>query len=78
MATATSSWGLPTWKLIINFGSQLHGADGPFLWGPDSGMIDYRVINRDCANPVTSRCQQHDHCQDHERLVSRLRAEPQS
>lgn len=37
MATATSDWGLPTWKFIFNAGSQLHGADGPFLWGPQSG-----------------------------------------
>lgn len=34
MATAVSDWGQPTWKLIFNAGSQLHGADSPFLWGP--------------------------------------------
>ena len=39
MATATSDWGQPTWKLIFNAGSQLHGADGPFLWGPASGEV---------------------------------------
>ena len=33
MATATSDWGLPTWKLIFNAGTELHGADSPFLWG---------------------------------------------
>ncbi|KAK4891690.1 hypothetical protein LTR27_009698 [Elasticomyces elasticus] len=36
MATASSDWGQPTYKMIFNAGSQLHGADGPFLWGPNS------------------------------------------
>lgn len=34
MATATSDYGLPTWKLVFNAGTQLHGADSPYLWGP--------------------------------------------
>jgi hypothetical protein len=34
MATAMSDYGLPTYKFLFNAGSQLHGADGPFLWGP--------------------------------------------
>ncbi|KAK3698222.1 hypothetical protein LTR37_017047 [Vermiconidia calcicola] len=38
MATAVSDWGLPTWKFIFNAGSQLHGADGPFLFGPESAV----------------------------------------
>ncbi len=38
MATAYSDWGLPIWKFLFNAGSQLHGADGPFLWGPPEGQ----------------------------------------
>ena len=33
MATAASDWGLPTYKLIFDAGTELHGADSPFLWG---------------------------------------------
>jgi len=33
MATAVSDYGLPTYKLIFDAGTELHGADGPFLWG---------------------------------------------
>jgi hypothetical protein len=36
MATAMSDWSIPTWKLIFDAGTQLHGADSPFLWGPAS------------------------------------------
>ncbi|EMC98112.1 hypothetical protein BAUCODRAFT_32113 [Baudoinia panamericana UAMH 10762] len=45
MATATSDWGQPTWKMIFNAGSQLHGADGPFLWGPQSGVNNVTLAN---------------------------------
>lgn len=31
MATANSDWGLPTWKLLFNAGTQKHGATFPFL-----------------------------------------------
>ena len=37
MATALSDWGMPTWKFIFSAGSQLHGADQPFLFGPGTG-----------------------------------------
>lgn len=33
MATATSDYQLPTWKLVFDAGTELHGADSPFLWG---------------------------------------------
>ena len=45
MATAASDWGMPTWKLIFNAGTQLHGADGPFLWGPESAINNFTLAN---------------------------------
>lgn len=33
MASATSDWGLPTYKLIFNAGSQVHGATLPYVFG---------------------------------------------
>lgn len=44
MATATSDWSLPTWKFIFNAGSQLHGADGPFLWGAESSKTPVNPV----------------------------------
>ena len=36
MATAASDLEIPTWKLVFNAGSQLHGATSPFLFAPES------------------------------------------
>lgn len=35
MASAMSDAGVPTYKLIFNAGSQLHGATGPFITEPN-------------------------------------------
>ena len=43
MATATSDWGLPTWKLIFNAGTQKHGATSPFLFGPDASINNFTI-----------------------------------
>ncbi|KAK5175704.1 uncharacterized protein LTR77_000843 [Saxophila tyrrhenica] len=45
MATAMSDWGMPTWKFLFNAGSQLHGADGPFLWGPPESINNFTISN---------------------------------
>lgn len=45
MATAASDWGQPTFKLIFDAGTELHGADGPFLWGPAASINNFTLAN---------------------------------
>lgn len=45
MATTMADWGQPVWKFLFNAGSQLHGADGPFLWGPESEINNMTLAN---------------------------------
>ena len=40
MATANSDWGQPTWKLIFDAGSELHGATVPFLFSTNTSAIN--------------------------------------
>ena len=52
MASAASDWGLPTWKLIFDAGTQLHGADSPYLWGFKSSKPSH--VFRNLLQPLTS------------------------
>ncbi|KAK0261024.1 hypothetical protein B0A54_11791 [Friedmanniomyces endolithicus] len=45
IATASSDWGQPTWKMIFDAGTELHGADGPFLWGPAASANNATLAN---------------------------------
>ncbi|TKX18785.1 hypothetical protein C1H76_9046 [Elsinoe australis] len=44
MATATSDYGVPAWKLNFNAGSQLHGATVPFLFSTNSSQINNATL----------------------------------
>jgi hypothetical protein len=44
-ATAFSDWGQPTYKLIFDAGTELHGADGPYLWGPAANATNQTIAN---------------------------------
>ena len=53
MATTTSDWNLPTWKLVFNAGTQLHGADSPYLWGPESSKnIVLDILSKEDVNAL--------------------------
>ena len=40
MATATSDYGLPTYKLTFDAGTELHGATVPFLFNSNTSQIN--------------------------------------
>ena len=44
MATATSDYGLPTWKLIFDAGTELHGATVPFLFSTNPSAINNATL----------------------------------
>lgn len=43
-ASAVSSWGLPTYKLIFNAGTQLHGATRPFIHSTNASEINNATL----------------------------------
>ena len=45
MATAASDWGQPTYKLVFDAGTELHGADSPFLWGPQASVNNQTIAD---------------------------------
>lgn len=71
-ASALSDWGMPTWKFIFSAGSQLHGADGPFLWGPAEGELHFKIAPSLVLTPTHRSKQCHDR-RGPQRLLSRLR-----
>lgn len=60
-SSALSDWSMPTWKFIFSAGSQLHGADGPFLFGPAESMtpgqrnIDHSEVDSQSQMRTTPR-----------------------
>jgi len=44
MATAVSDWGLPTYKLVFNAGTELHGATRPFLHNTNASTINNATL----------------------------------
>jgi carboxylesterase type B len=80
MASAMSDMGVPTYKLIFNAGTQLHGATGVFIAlsndSPRKFTWHTLLIPNNEISPLTifiQRYQQRHHSRVHERLVHLVR-----
>lgn len=52
MASAVSNAGLPTYKLVFNAGTQLHGATAPFLWLPSDAACELFLFFKNASSII--------------------------